>query len=74
VSNDVTSGGPDEVRRAKLKYAATERAKLNYEFSLARIDHKLDVIEPGLKALVNEAVEIGELPEFTIIEDDGTEN
>jgi hypothetical protein len=70
VSNDVTGGGPDEVRRAKLKFAATERAKLNYEFAMKRIDHRLDVIEPGLKELVNEVVTLGELTEFIGPEDD----
>ena len=50
-----------EVRRAKLKTAASLRAQLTYEQNLARIDHRLDTIEPSLKAIEERAAQ-GELP------------
>jgi hypothetical protein len=40
-----------EVRRAKLKTAAALRAKLAYEQSMDRVDHRLDVIDPAIDAI-----------------------
>jgi hypothetical protein len=53
-----------EVRRAKLKTAASLRAKLMFEQNLARIDHRIDVIEPAVKAIEERAAQ-GELPVTT---------
>lgn len=53
-----------EVRRAKLKFALQKRAELNFEQNCVRIDHRLDVIEPGQKAIEDRAKQ-GELPETT---------
>jgi len=50
-----------EVRRTKLKTAVSLRAQLMFEQNLARIDHRLDVIEPAVQAIVERA-EQGELP------------
>ena len=68
MGNDVTGGGADEVRRAKLKEAHALRSQFNYEVGNKRIDFKLDVIEPRLKEIAKTAVEIGELSEFTVEE------
>lgn len=56
----------DESRRIKLKEAATLRAQFNYETSMRRIDHKLDVIEPRLKEVVKQLTEHGELSSFEL--------
>ena len=55
----------DEIKRAKLKTAASLRAQFNYEMALARIDHKLDVIEPAM-AEIEAKVAQGELPVFVV--------
>jgi hypothetical protein len=53
-----------EVRRAKLKTAASLRAQLMFSQNLARIDHRIDVIEPAVKAIGERAAQ-GELPVTT---------
>ena len=55
----------DELRRAKLKKAALLRANFNARVALDRIDHKLDVVDPALKA-IDEGAANGELPEFEV--------
>jgi hypothetical protein len=51
-----------EVRRAKLKRAASLRAQLMFDQNLARIDHRLDVIEPAVQEIEARA-EQGEIPQ-----------
>jgi hypothetical protein len=60
----------DEVRRAKLKTAASLRAQINYKHAMERIDFRLDTIEPALKKVALEVVTIGEIPEFIVAEED----
>jgi chromosome segregation ATPase len=44
-----------EIRRAKLKRAAQLRAQLAFEQNLARIDHRIDEIEPALDEIEQQA-------------------
>ena len=60
------SSNADEARRIKLKEAATLRAQFNYETAMRRIDHKLDVIEPRLKEVVEQLTKYGELSTFEL--------
>ena len=53
-----------DVRRAQLRQAAILRADFNLDTALQRIDHKIDVIEPAVKAISERAAQ-GELAEFT---------
>ena len=50
-----------EIRRERLKVAATLRAQLAYQQALERIDHKLDVQEPALREF-DAAIEAGQVP------------
>lgn len=50
-----------EIRRARLKTAATLRAELSYKQALERIDHKIDVQEPTLREF-DAQIEAGKVP------------
>jgi hypothetical protein len=59
----------DEVKRARAKYLAIQRAKRRLENRLADIDFEFDVLKPGLQALEKRITVLGELPTFEIAED-----
>lgn len=50
-----------ELRRERLKVAATLRAQLAYKQALERIDHKIDVQEPALREF-DAQIEAGKVP------------
>lgn len=53
----------DEIKRAKLKKAAALRAMFNYNIALQRIDFNMDVLQPELKTIEQNAL-TGNLPEI----------
>ena len=62
----------DEARRAKLKEAATLRADFNWRTAMLRVDHKLEVIEPALKRVVQQISTINEVTRFEVEDEDST--
>lgn len=61
---------PDEVKRARAKYLAIQRAKRRLENRLADIDWEYEELKPGLRKLEQTITVVGELPSFHVIEDD----
>ena len=61
---------PDEVKRARAKYIAIQRAKRRLENRLADIDWEYEVLKPGLRRLEQTITVVGELPSFHVIEDE----
>jgi hypothetical protein len=50
-----------EIRRAERKFTAQARARLSYQHALERIDHQLDVLEPGRQEIRARGAQ-GEIP------------
>lgn len=70
----VGTSDADEVRRTRAKYLAIQRTKRRLENRLADIDWEFDELKPGLAALEKRITVLGELPEFSIVDetdDDG---
>ena len=65
----VGTSDADEVKRARAKYLAIRRAQRRLENRLADIDWEYDELKPGLTALESHITVVGELPEFSIVED-----
>jgi hypothetical protein len=63
----------DEVKRARAKYLAIQRAKRRLENRLADIDFEFDVLKPGLQALEKRITVLGELPKFEVVDDEDTD-
>ncbi len=59
----------DEVKRARAKFLAIERAKWRIKQRLDTIDHEYDVVRPGLLALEKRITVLGELPTFEFVEE-----
>jgi hypothetical protein len=59
----------DEVKRARAKFLALKRTQRRLDNRLADIDWEYDVLKPGLLALEKRITVLGELPEFTIVEE-----
>lgn len=59
-----------EIRRAKLKRAAQLRAQLAFEHNLQRIDHRIDVLEPAL-AKIDEQAALGKVVALELPGGDG---
>jgi hypothetical protein len=57
----------DEIRRAQLKEMARLRAMYNYNQSLQRIDWNMDVVQPRVKQIAQQAL-TGKLPEILPID------
>jgi hypothetical protein len=64
---------PAEVKRARLKYTAIQRAKRRLENRLADIDWEIDELTPGREALEQRITVVGELPTFEIADDEDTD-
>jgi len=60
----------DEVKRARAKYLAIRRAEWRLKQRLATIDFEYDILKPGLQALEQHIVVVGELPKFEVEEDE----
>ena len=65
----VGTSDADEVKRARAKYLAIQRAKRRLENRLADIDWEYDVLKPGLAQLEKHITVVGELPRFEVVED-----
>jgi hypothetical protein len=59
-----------DLRRAVLKAKATRRAEFNHAVAMKRIDFTLDVVEEEARQIALDLATKGELPEFTVIEDE----
>lgn len=69
MSSEVGVSDPDEVKRARAKYLAIQRAKWRLHQRLETIDHEYEVIKPGLLALEQRITVMGELPEGIEVEE-----
>lgn len=71
MANEVGHNDADEVKRARAKYLAIRRAERRLQNRLADIDWEYEVLKPGLSALEQKITVLGELPEFSVVENDG---
>ena len=67
---EVGISDPDEVKRVRSKFLAIKRAEWRLKQRLESIDHEYDVIKPGLAALEQRITVMGELPTFSIVDDE----
>jgi hypothetical protein len=70
VAEQVGISDPSEVKRARAKYLAVKRAEWRLRQRLDTIDHEYEVIQPGLAALEQRITVLGELPEFSVLEEE----
>jgi hypothetical protein len=69
--SEIGNTDADEVKRARAKYLAIRRAQRRLENRLRDIDWEYNDLKPGLAALEQRISVLGELPSFSVVEDDG---